>query len=161
MALDLPASHVHACLLSHLSNFLTLWTVAHQAPLSMGFSRQKCWSGLLFPPPGDLPHLGIKLLSFVSPALADGPLNHREAPSLPHSSVNTLLWWWPFFMTSEAWQIDVEGRASCPVSRWPVSFEKAHVREELRGFLFCFVFLRERLHLNLWKFCSTKIISWS
>ena len=35
-------------------------TVAHQAPLSIGFSRQECWSGLTFPPPGDLPDPGIK-----------------------------------------------------------------------------------------------------
>ena len=35
--------------------FATLWTVAHQAPLSMGFFRQEYWSGLLFPSPGDLP----------------------------------------------------------------------------------------------------------
>ena len=38
----------------------TLWTVAHQAPLSMGFSRQEYWGGLLFPSPGDLPDPGIK-----------------------------------------------------------------------------------------------------
>ena len=38
----------------------TLWTVAHQAPLSMGFPRQECWSGLPFPSPGDLPNPGIK-----------------------------------------------------------------------------------------------------
>ena len=37
-----------------------LWTVAHQAPLSMGFSRQEYWSRLSFPPPGDLPDLGIE-----------------------------------------------------------------------------------------------------
>ena len=37
-----------------------LWTVGHQPPLSVGFSRQEYWSGLLFPPPGDLPDLGIK-----------------------------------------------------------------------------------------------------
>ena len=47
----------------------TLWTVAHQAPLSMGFSRQECWSGLPFPSPGDLPYPGIKP---GSPALAGG-----------------------------------------------------------------------------------------
>ena len=40
--------------------FVTLWTVAHQAPLSMGFSRQEYWSGLPCPPPGDLPNPGIK-----------------------------------------------------------------------------------------------------
>ena len=48
----------------------TLGTVAHQAPLSMGFSRQEHWSGLLCPPLGDLPDPGIQPASFVSPALA-------------------------------------------------------------------------------------------
>ena len=46
--------------------------VAHQAPLSMGFSRQEYWSGLLCPPPWDLPNPGIELTSLMSPALADG-----------------------------------------------------------------------------------------
>ena len=45
------------------------WTIAHQTPLSMGFFRQECWSGLTFPTPGDLPDPGIKHLS---PALAPG-----------------------------------------------------------------------------------------
>ena len=49
-----------------------LWTVAHQAPLSIGFSRQEHWRGLLCPPPGELPNLGIKLVSLMSPALAGG-----------------------------------------------------------------------------------------
>ena len=39
---------------------MTLWTVAGQPPLSMGFSRQEYWSGFPFPSPGDLPNLGIK-----------------------------------------------------------------------------------------------------
>ena len=50
----------------------TLWdamNVAHQAPLSMGFSRQEYWNGLRFSPPGDLPNPGIKPVSPVSPAL--------------------------------------------------------------------------------------------
>ena len=48
--------------LSHsvMSNSATSWTVAHQAPLSRGFSREECWSGLPHPPPGDLPNPGIK-----------------------------------------------------------------------------------------------------
>ena len=50
--------------------FETPWTVAHQAPLSMGFSRQEYWSGLPCPPPGDLPDPGIKPASLTSPALA-------------------------------------------------------------------------------------------
>ena len=47
-------------LLSRVQLFATLWTVAYQAPLSMGFSRQKYWSGLPFPSPGDLPDPGIE-----------------------------------------------------------------------------------------------------
>ena len=50
--------------------FATLWTVAHQAPQSMGFSRQEYWSGLPCPPPGDLPHQGIELMSIKLAALA-------------------------------------------------------------------------------------------
>ena len=47
-----------------------LWTVAHQAPLSMQFPRQEYWSGLPFPSPGDLLEPGIKPTSLASPALA-------------------------------------------------------------------------------------------
>ena len=46
--------------LSHVQLFATPWTVAHQSPLSMEFSRQEYWSGLPFPHPGDLPDPGIK-----------------------------------------------------------------------------------------------------
>ena len=44
-------------------SFVTSWTVAHQAPLSMGFPKQECWSELPFPSPGDLPHPGTELVS--------------------------------------------------------------------------------------------------
>ena len=47
-------------LLSRVQLFVTPWTVAYQAPLSMGFSRQEYWSGLPFPSPGDLPDPGIE-----------------------------------------------------------------------------------------------------
>ena len=56
---------------SHIRLFVTLWVVACQAPLSMGFSRQDYWSGLLCPPPGDLPDPGIEHVSLMSPALVD------------------------------------------------------------------------------------------
>ena len=49
-----------AQLFSCIRLFATLWTVAHLAPLFVGFSRQKYWSGLPFPPPGDLPNTGVK-----------------------------------------------------------------------------------------------------
>ena len=61
--------------LSHVRLFATLWTVARQAPLSMGFSRKEYWSGLPCPPPGDLPNPGVKSASPESPAL--------QADSLP------------------------------------------------------------------------------
>ena len=53
--------------LSCIQLFVTLWTVAHHTPLSIGSSRQEYWSGLPFPPPGDLPYSGIKP---TSPAMA-------------------------------------------------------------------------------------------
>ena len=55
-----------------MSDSMALWTVAHQAPLSMGFSRQEYCSGLLCLSPGDLPNPGIEPKSLISPALADG-----------------------------------------------------------------------------------------
>ena len=64
-------AHMHPCF-SRVSLFVTLWTVACQVPLSMGFSRQEYWSGLLCPPPGDLPNPGIEPPSLMSPALAGG-----------------------------------------------------------------------------------------
>ena len=54
--------------LSCIQLFVTLWTVAHHTPLSIGSSRQEYWSGLPFPPPGDLTDPEIKA---GSPALAD------------------------------------------------------------------------------------------
>ena len=50
--------------------FVTPWTVAHQAPLSMGFPRQERWSGLPCPPPRELPDPGVEPASLLSPALA-------------------------------------------------------------------------------------------
>ena len=68
-------------LLSSVWHFVTLGTVACQAPLSLGFSRRECWSGLLFPPLEDLPDLRIKLVSLVSPALV-GRFFTSEIPGL-------------------------------------------------------------------------------
>ena len=56
-------------LLSHFGCvrlFVTPWTVARQAPLSMGFCRQECWSGLPFLSPGDLPAQGLTHISCIS-----------------------------------------------------------------------------------------------
>ena len=67
-------------LLSRVRLFATPWTVARQAPLSMGFSRQEYWSGLPFPSPGDLPNPGIKP---GSPALQADALS-SEPPGIEH-----------------------------------------------------------------------------
>ena len=61
------ANSLHSCL-----TLCDPWTVAHQAPLSLGFSRQEYWSGLSFPPPGNLSNPGVEPASLASPALASG-----------------------------------------------------------------------------------------
>ena len=66
-------------LLSHVQLFATLWTVAYQASLSTGFSRQEYWSGLPFPSPGDLPDPGIEP---GSPTLEEDALT-SEPPGKP------------------------------------------------------------------------------
>ena len=74
-----PPAHAGVKLLSQVRLFATPWTVAYQAPPSMGFSRQECWSRLPFPSPGDLPDPGIEP---GSPALqADALLS--EPPGKP------------------------------------------------------------------------------
>ena len=78
LALRLSQRFVIYCC-SVMSDSAASWTVARQAPLSMGFSRQEYWSGLPFPSPGDLPNPGIEP---ISPALqADSlPLSHQGSP---------------------------------------------------------------------------------
>ena len=86
-----------ACMLSHFSSvwlFVTLWTVAHQAPLSKGFSRKEYWSGLSWPPPGYLPNPGIEprsptlqadSLPLVPPGKPDTSLHLAKILHLPSS----------------------------------------------------------------------------
>ena len=62
---------MHVCLVMS-NSFATLWTIAGQDPLSMGFSRQEYWNGLPFPTPGDLPNPGIEPASPLSPASVGG-----------------------------------------------------------------------------------------
>ena len=73
---------------SHIQLFVTPWTVAHQAPLSGGFSRPEYWSGFSHSPPGDLLDSGIEPLSLTSPALAGSFFTSRatcEDPSILHT----------------------------------------------------------------------------
>ena len=76
---------------SVVSNSATPWTVSYQAPPSMGFSRQKCWSGLPFPSPGDLPNPGIEPGSpaLWADALPSEPPG-KSPPRGPYLSPNSL-----------------------------------------------------------------------
>ena len=123
-----------ACVLSRsvLSDSETPWAVACQAPLSMGFSRQGCWSGLPFPSPGDLPDPGIAPVSPVSPALqADSLL----AESLTSPS-DTLCWSPKAPQSPQIWaQLILSPRArfsSCvSVSRMTVSIPLSYKKQKI------------------------------
>ena len=80
---------VCVCALSRVRLFMTPWTVARQAHLSMEFSRQEYQSELPFPSPGDLPDSGIKPVSLVSPALA-GRFFTTEPPGKPNSGLGSI-----------------------------------------------------------------------
>ena len=68
---------IYCCLVEVMSDsFEILWTVARQAPLSLGFPRKQYWHGLSLPSPGDLPDLGTEPLS---PPLDSLPLSHLES----------------------------------------------------------------------------------
>ena len=97
--INLLLNIMHACVLSHVQLFATLWTIAHQAPLSMEFSRQEYWSGLPFPPLGYFPNPG-KILCLESLALVGGFFTAAtwECPLLDISFVN-------IFSQSECLQI--------------------------------------------------------
>ena len=77
---------VEVNLLSPVQLFETPWTVAHQVPPSMGFSRQEYWSGLPFPSPGDLPKPGMEPRS---PALQAKALT-SEPPKKPTNAEGSL-----------------------------------------------------------------------
>ena len=70
------------CVLRLVQHFAIPWTVACQAPLSMGFLRKEYWGGLPFPPPGDVPDPGVEPMSPVSPALTRGFFT-TEPPEKP------------------------------------------------------------------------------
>ena len=83
-------AHVLSCFV-HVRLFVILRTVTHQAPLSMGCSRQKYWSGLPFPSLGDLPNPGIKLRS---------PHYRQILYHLSHQPASKMVTWWPKIITA-------------------------------------------------------------
>ena len=81
--------YVWVCVLGHIQLFATLWTGGHQAPLSMGFSRQEYWTGLPFPTPGDLPDPEIEPLSLYVSCVGSPVLYHQR--HLGSLMINTYL----------------------------------------------------------------------
>ena len=85
----------HACMLScfsHVQLFATPWTVARQAPLSRGFSRQEYGSRLPLPSPGNLPNSGTEPASLMSPAMAGGFFTTSTTWDAPSLSVVPASW---------------------------------------------------------------------
>ena len=87
----LKCLRVRVCVLSCICLFVTPWTIACQAPLSMGFPRQEYWSGLPCSPPGDLPDPRIKSMSTVVPALQADSLRPilRGSPQTSQTAADT------------------------------------------------------------------------
>ena len=104
-----PYMCVWAQLLSRAWLFVTPWTVAHQAPLSMGFSQQGYWSGLPFSHPGGLPNPGTKPTSPVSPALAgrffttEPPGKHTFITNLSENFTETMNLSFLYIQTHSYW----------------------------------------------------------
>ena len=136
--------------------FVTPWIIAHQAPLSMGFSRQEYWSGLPFPPPGHLPDPGVEPTSHMSPALAGGFFT-TTTPGESPGGVHCAIYFWlapssgqretsgPFGHQGslESW-VTFEGTSN----KWQMS-QMCQVWEKL---LFCIVvdFFFQPYYLWLW-----------
>ena len=97
---------------SHVWLFVTLWTKAHQAPPSMGFSRQENCSRLPSPPPGDLPNPGIKPVSLTSLAFAGGLFTTSSTWKALHECLEKHLWSrvFPRWVLREPGCVDVSGR---------------------------------------------------
>ena len=110
--------------LSHVRLFATPWTVAHQAPPPMGFSRQEYWSGLTFPSPGDLPDPGIESRSPTLPAdaLTSEPPEKPQSPKNSHQIKHNLqLPGCDYFLNGQFWQPTKGSRMdSYP---WPELYE--------------------------------------
>ena len=116
--------------LSHARLFVTPWTVAYQALLSMGFSRQEYWSGLPFPSPGDLPNPGIEPRS---PTLQAGCLPAEPQGQLKNTGVGSLSLLQGIFPTQESnW-----GLLHCRQILYQLSYQGRPITQQM--FLLFFV----------------------
>ena len=142
---------VCVCVLSCVQLFVTSWTVDFQAPLSMEFSRQKYWSGLPLPPPGDLPNPGIEPRCLASPSLA-GRFFTTEPPGKSLVLFITVIDIWPplspdlFFFLKENWithitHVNLTGKKSVKLIWLPVDWFSwlnfLHFRKKIVIFMPC------------------------
>ena len=108
--LKMVSSYINVFICLVVSDFVTPWTVARQAPLSVGFPRQEYWTGLPFPSAGDLPNPGIEPVSL---ALAGGFFitNATQSSHIKMSpkSYNKC----PFFLTKKNYLFGCAGSLSC------------------------------------------------
>ena len=105
--------------LSRVRLFATPWTVAHQTPLSIGFSRQEYWSGLPFPSPGDLPNPGIEARS---PALQADALS-SEPPGKPRQHIKNQR----HYFTNKGPSSQSYGFSSSHVWMWELNYKESWV----------------------------------
>ena len=142
---------IHAQSLQSCPIFATPYTVAHQAPLSMGFSRQEYWSGLPFPSPGDLPYPGTETRS---PALqADSLLAEPQGkPKNTEMGSLSLLHW--IFPTKESNQ----GLLHCREILYQLSYEGSPYQTNSKE-IKCFFFQLNYHHCNVQLFIDFSWIS--
>ena len=138
-----------ACSVSKLCQPLTPWTVDHQAPLSLRFSRQEDWSALPFPPPGDLPDPGTQSVSLASPALTgrfkwEAHNGAQHLPSVSYKQIPVQIpmckkmghsYYWSFLVRYSLWQRKGDGGDSCfPINRECGTPRKGDIElSEVRG----------------------------
>ena len=131
-------------LLSRVRLFVTPWTVAHQAPLSVGFSRQEYWSMLPFPPPGDLPDPGIEPTSAL-----ESRFFTTESPGKP------LKFWTVVHFCEEIWSVRRLWKGH-QVRRWQCPLGSENRNRDLsytvQGNEFCHQLKEQQIFLQITSF---------
>ena len=139
----------------HVWLFVTPWTIPHEAPVSLRFSRQEHWSGLPCPPPGNLPDPGIEPASLTSPALAGRFLLASRASKAVHMGSGQVICfflnWGPVSGVSGCWHKELWCPEICP--RCPVSRKTCYLG--LVPILVSFDILEESLRSLKWVFSGS------
>ena len=128
---------VCVCAFSWIWLFVTIWTITRQAPLSIGFSRQDYWSGLLFPPPEDLPNPRLELV-FSALQVNSLSLSHpgNSLPSIQHSNIlfYCILFYNIFYYPTLSYPkllLYILGFKEFSIIWYKISFPISHTRDRL------------------------------